>query len=428
MFEDAYEFDGYILNPRNRLLLFGDRRIELAGLDFDLLVFMVERPGQLLLKSYLLDGVWGSGRNVEEGNLSGHISTIRKALGCNPLRPKFIETVSGKGYRFIGNVKSVPCERTNVPSYGEACPTETTVHSGVTRHRISVESHKFVPVYLGNRSLDFLSGTDIVNEWGNYRSIQTDLGRICVFPFGVGVWHLIDSMEFDSLTHLAQWRRSTYEKIKLGEHAITGITKRLLRSVEANGNDLFPHRAGEIGYVLSLLVLSQPCWPTSEEIVNGLKVLSCPTPLSFLDSRTLSKAEYIQLEGELLRRGVATPDMKEFGMPGVDVGFASWPGVSYYCALPNISSVLLPSIVDFEVALQATWWYSWLMHQELLAPARTESKGIEIPLQHLVKQLGRLKSIDATESISKRTMREAILETSRIENLVQDTLDLFHKS
>lgn len=426
MFDDCYEFGGYHLNPRDRLLLFGDRRIALVGLDFDLLVFMVERPGILLKKEYLLNEVWGPTTIVEEGNLSGHIAKIRKALDCDPHNPRFIETVARKGYRFIGKVVKIPYEQVNVSFYDNAEPVAPKEDPLGSRDRIMIESHKFVPVYLGRNSFDSLEGPEIENEWGSYKSIETDVGRVCIFPFGIGVWHLVDTVEFESLTALAQWRRKTYEDIKLGKHAVTGKTQDLLSSINADDNDYLHKRVGDISYVLSLLVLVEQCWQTSDEKVNVLKLLSCPTPLSFHANQTRSKMETMRLEKQIITEGFGNPDIKEFGMPGIDLGFASWPGVSYHCSSPDETG-LLGNIVEFEVAVQATWWLSSIFNQECLANSPNETNQVEAPVRDLVKQFGRLKAIDAVESIAKRTMREAILETSRIEDLVQSTLDYYQK-
>src|SRR5687768_12907693 len=142
MFEDCYEFGGYHLNPRDRLLLFGDRRISLVGRDFDLLVFMAERPGLLLRNEYLLDQVWGSETFIEKGNISSHIAKIRKALDCDPHNPRFIETVSRLGYRFIGKVVKIPYEQVSVSFHDDAESVQAREILLASCDRIPIESHK----------------------------------------------------------------------------------------------------------------------------------------------------------------------------------------------------------------------------------------------------------------------------------------------
>lgn len=84
----------------------GERRVTRRGLDvalppkaFDLLVHLVRRAGRLVTKQELLDAVWPNAF-VEEGILTVHVSTLRKALGDNAASSSWIETVSKSGYRF----------------------------------------------------------------------------------------------------------------------------------------------------------------------------------------------------------------------------------------------------------------------------------------------------------------------------------------
>ncbi|HVY64123.1 MAG TPA: winged helix-turn-helix domain-containing protein, partial [Gammaproteobacteria bacterium] len=67
---------------------------------YDTLLYMAERPGRLLEKQALLDAVWKDAV-VEENTLSRTVSNLRQALGERGSEHRFIETVSGLGYRFI---------------------------------------------------------------------------------------------------------------------------------------------------------------------------------------------------------------------------------------------------------------------------------------------------------------------------------------
>lgn len=66
----------------------------------DLLLYMVERPGQLLSKEDLFDNIWHK-VIVEENSLNQAIATLRKKLDDTKNKRQYIETVSGKGYRFL---------------------------------------------------------------------------------------------------------------------------------------------------------------------------------------------------------------------------------------------------------------------------------------------------------------------------------------
>lgn len=74
---------------------------------FAVLRHLVEHPGQLVTKETLLEAVWPK-VYVADTVLSVYIAEIRKALGDNPKRPRFIETVHRRGYRFIAPVSTSP--------------------------------------------------------------------------------------------------------------------------------------------------------------------------------------------------------------------------------------------------------------------------------------------------------------------------------
>jgi DNA-binding winged helix-turn-helix (wHTH) protein/tetratricopeptide (TPR) repeat protein len=103
---EVYEFGGFTLNPAERLLLRDGYAIALSPKPYDLLVALVRSGGRLATKRELLDLVWPE-TFVEEGILAVHISTLRKALGDDGGDRRYIETVSGRGYRFVARVKRV---------------------------------------------------------------------------------------------------------------------------------------------------------------------------------------------------------------------------------------------------------------------------------------------------------------------------------
>jgi len=91
------------LDVPNERLLWGQRAITLTPKAFLLLRALVERPNQLLTKEELLATGW-SGVVVEEGQVRQFIGELRRLLSDDPLAPRFIETVRGRGYRFIGDI------------------------------------------------------------------------------------------------------------------------------------------------------------------------------------------------------------------------------------------------------------------------------------------------------------------------------------
>jgi DNA-binding winged helix-turn-helix (wHTH) protein/TolB-like protein/Tfp pilus assembly protein PilF len=98
-----YEFGEFRLEPAECLLRRDGETVALTAKVFDLLVLLVENRGRLIEKEELLQALWPDSI-VEESNLSVNVSALRKALGENPARPQFIETVPRRGYRFVAAV------------------------------------------------------------------------------------------------------------------------------------------------------------------------------------------------------------------------------------------------------------------------------------------------------------------------------------
>src|SRR5882762_7364314 len=90
----SYRFGTFELQPNERRLLAGGEAVVLGPRAFDLLIALVERPGQLVTKEELLDCVWPN-LVVEENNLQVQVSALRKILG-----QEAIATIPGRGYRF----------------------------------------------------------------------------------------------------------------------------------------------------------------------------------------------------------------------------------------------------------------------------------------------------------------------------------------
>jgi len=94
------------LDPVNEQLWRESEKIPLRRKTFAVLRYLTERPGQLVTKAALLDAVWPE-ISVSESVLAVSIRELRKALGDDPQTPQFIETVHGRGYRFIRRIQSL---------------------------------------------------------------------------------------------------------------------------------------------------------------------------------------------------------------------------------------------------------------------------------------------------------------------------------
>src|SRR6478735_6934563 len=101
--EQIFDFGGFTLSPKERLLLHAGEPVTLTAKSFDLLVALVRRCGHLVTKDELLAEVWPD-TFVQEVNLTVNISALRKAIRRGRADQDLIRTVSAHGYRFVAPV------------------------------------------------------------------------------------------------------------------------------------------------------------------------------------------------------------------------------------------------------------------------------------------------------------------------------------
>lgn len=94
-----YDFDRFRIDVAERVLLKDGEVVPLTQKAFDVLLVLVERPGQIVEKEELMQQVWPD-TFVEEGNLAQNVYTLRKILGQTIDGQEFIKTVPKRGYRF----------------------------------------------------------------------------------------------------------------------------------------------------------------------------------------------------------------------------------------------------------------------------------------------------------------------------------------
>jgi DNA-binding winged helix-turn-helix (wHTH) protein/dipeptidyl aminopeptidase/acylaminoacyl peptidase len=100
----TYQFDSFLVDAENRLLLRQGEIIPITPKAFDILLLLVKRSGRILTKDEIFSEVWADTAVVEEWNLTQHIYTLRHALGEQKGRAQYIETVTRRGYRFVAAV------------------------------------------------------------------------------------------------------------------------------------------------------------------------------------------------------------------------------------------------------------------------------------------------------------------------------------
>lgn len=115
-------FGAFRLSTRDRTLSGGAGQIRLPSRAFDVLVALVESEATVVTKADLRRRVWGD-VIVEDNNLHVQIAAVRRALGADA---RFIQTVPGRGYRFVGELSRPP------PSPAAAALTSTNLPTPMT--------------------------------------------------------------------------------------------------------------------------------------------------------------------------------------------------------------------------------------------------------------------------------------------------------
>jgi len=96
-------FAEFEIDPKTRRMRRGGQYLAVNAKAFDVLVYLIEHAERVVAKEEILNAVW-EGQFVEEANLAVQVSSLRRTLGDRAADPRFIATIPGKGYRFIGDI------------------------------------------------------------------------------------------------------------------------------------------------------------------------------------------------------------------------------------------------------------------------------------------------------------------------------------
>src|ERR1700723_3175816 len=99
-FGDDFELDGGMSQLRR-----SGRVLKLERIPMEVLLFLVQQRGELVTREQIVEKVWGKDVYLDTDNsINGAIRKIRQALRDDPEQPRFIQTITGRGYRFIATV------------------------------------------------------------------------------------------------------------------------------------------------------------------------------------------------------------------------------------------------------------------------------------------------------------------------------------
>jgi DNA-binding winged helix-turn-helix (wHTH) protein/Tol biopolymer transport system component len=104
-------FNGFELDPRSRELRRNGVRVRMQDQPLEILLLLVERKGEIVAREELKEKLWPAGIFVDsEGGLNTAIRKLREVLHDSIGRPRYIETIPRRGYRFIGKLEVLRAE------------------------------------------------------------------------------------------------------------------------------------------------------------------------------------------------------------------------------------------------------------------------------------------------------------------------------
>ncbi|MDT4966774.1 MAG: two-component system, OmpR family, response regulator VicR [Acidobacteriota bacterium] len=99
---EVYRFSDIEVNIRSNEVRRAGNLIDLSAKEFALLAYFVAHPAETLTRDRLLDAVWGYENYPNTRTVDTHIVHLRQKVEPNPEEPRFILTIHGTGYKFVG--------------------------------------------------------------------------------------------------------------------------------------------------------------------------------------------------------------------------------------------------------------------------------------------------------------------------------------
>jgi DNA-binding winged helix-turn-helix (wHTH) protein len=104
--EKKVRFDDFMLDFGRFQLCRGSESVRLEGLPLQALMFLIEQKGQLVTREQIADVLWGKDVFVDvEQGINTVIRKIRMALEDDAAQPRYLQTVVGRGYRFVARLE-----------------------------------------------------------------------------------------------------------------------------------------------------------------------------------------------------------------------------------------------------------------------------------------------------------------------------------
>jgi len=99
---NRYSFGNITVDFDNHTARKNGDEVEFTSLEFDILAYFINHRGRTVSRKQLLRDVWGISGDITTRTIDRHVASLRKKIESDPTDPKYIETVYGIGYKFVG--------------------------------------------------------------------------------------------------------------------------------------------------------------------------------------------------------------------------------------------------------------------------------------------------------------------------------------
>jgi len=128
--------DDFELDPRAYELRRAGRSLKLERIPMELLLLLVEQHGQLVTRERIIEKIWGKDVFLDaDTSINSAVRKIRQVLKDDPEQPRFIQTVTGRGYRFIAPITEVVSDQPRPAPKTEPLPADL-VGQTISHYRI----------------------------------------------------------------------------------------------------------------------------------------------------------------------------------------------------------------------------------------------------------------------------------------------------
>lgn len=103
-----FEVQDVRLDPESRRVWRGDKEIVLSRKEFDLVLALISRPGEIVSREQLMREVWHTTFWTSSKTIDVHLGWVRRKLGDDSRHPRLITTIRGKGLRFETGDQAAP--------------------------------------------------------------------------------------------------------------------------------------------------------------------------------------------------------------------------------------------------------------------------------------------------------------------------------